>query len=116
VFDALQEFIEYLKKGQFRIPVCRSCHSKVWPPSLHCPHCLSVTLLQKVETVGTVLEFTNSYVRGREGAFGLVEMSGIKLVGSFDSDCLKEGMKVRMDRCGVRPDGTVFYHFMPLRT
>lgn len=43
----------------------------------------------------------------------MVEMSGIKLVGSFHTTHLKEGMKVRMKECGIGPDGTAFYFFTP---
>jgi uncharacterized OB-fold protein len=107
----LQEFLESLKKGEFRIPVCTLCKSKAWPPSSHCPHCLHETSLQKVETTGALLEFTSSHIKGKEGIFGIIEMSGIKIVGSFDSLQLKEGMKVKMSDCGIMPDGTAFYHF-----
>jgi hypothetical protein len=74
-----------------------------------------MTSLKKIETTGTLIEFTNSHVKGREGVFGLVEMSGIKLVGSFADQRLNVGMKIRMTGCGVRPDGTVFYSFAPAR-
>ncbi|HEX2614285.1 MAG TPA: hypothetical protein VHL10_02235 [Nitrososphaera sp.] len=107
----MQEFLESLKKGEFKIPVCTLCRNKAWPPSRHCPHCLHETSLQKVDTTGTLLEFTSSHIKGKEGIFGLVEMSGIKIVGSFDSLQLKEGMKVKMSGCGVRPDGTALFHF-----
>jgi uncharacterized OB-fold protein len=109
----MQEFIKYLKKGEFRMPVCMSCGSKAWPPSHRCPCCLSKTSLRKIETTGTLVEYTSSHVKGREGVFGLVEMSGIKLVGSFEDQNLKEGMKVRMTDCGIRSDGTAFYSFAP---
>jgi hypothetical protein len=57
-----------------------------------------------------------SYLRGTEGCYGLVEMSGIKLIGSFDTLELKDGQKVRMVRCGVRPDSTApYYFFEPIR-
>jgi hypothetical protein len=111
----MHEFFEHLKKGEFRIPVCTSCGSKAWPPSHRCPQCLTETSLKKIETIGTLIEFTSSHVKGMEGVFGLVEMSGIKLVGSFDDPRLKEGMKVRMTGCGTKPDGTVFYSFAPAR-
>jgi uncharacterized OB-fold protein len=107
----LQEFLESLKKGEFKVPVCTLCNSKAWPPSHYCPRCLHETSLQKIDTTGTLLEFTSSYIKGREGIFGIIEMSGIKIVGSFDSVQLKEGMKVKMSVCGVGPDGTAFYHF-----
>jgi len=72
-------------------------------------------LLRKIETTGTLIEFTSSHVNGKEGVFGLVEMSGIKLVGSFADSHLKEGMKVEMTGCGIAPDGTAFYSFTATR-
>lgn len=62
-----------------------------------------------------MLEFTESYVEGMDGPFGLIEMSGIKLIGSFDTSDLREGLKVKMVSCGVKPDGTVFYFFEPIK-
>jgi len=109
----LREFIEHLKTGKFRVPKCMSCGSNAWPPSHCCPYCLSKTSLKKIETTGILLEFTSSHCKGKEGIFGLVEMSGIKLVGSFHTTHLKEGMKVRMKECGIGPDGTAFYFFTP---
>jgi hypothetical protein len=50
-----------------------------------------------------------------EGCYGLVEMSGIKLIGSFETIELREGLKVKMVRCGVRPDGTPYYFFEPVK-
>jgi uncharacterized OB-fold protein len=98
------------------LPVCNSCKTKVWPPSHYCPLCLSKTSLEVIETTGTLLEFTNSYIKGMEGTFGLVEMSGIKVIGSFDTSELREGIKVKMVRCGVRPDGIAFYFFESIKT
>jgi uncharacterized OB-fold protein len=98
------------------IPVCMSCRSKAWPPSSRCPRCLSKTSLKKMPATGTLLEFSNSHVKGREGAFGVVEMSGIRLVGSFGDNQMTEGMKVRMARCGLGPDGAAFYFFVPAKS
>jgi hypothetical protein len=52
-----------------------------------------------------------------EGCYGIVEMSGIKLLGSFDNNNLelKEGLKVKMVRCGVKPDGIPYYFFEPIK-
>jgi len=72
---------------------------------------LGKTSLQRIETTGTLLEFTSSHIRDKEGIFGLVEMSGIRIVGSFDSSRLEEGIKVKMSGCGVRSDGTTYYNF-----
>jgi hypothetical protein len=76
---------------------------------------MSKTRFKKKKTTGTLIEFTSSHIEGKEGVFGLVEMAGIKLVGSFGDQQLKEGMRVRMIECGVRSDGTAFYSFAPAR-
>lgn len=96
------------------VPVCTSCGKKAWPPSARCPSCLSKTRFAKVATAGTLVEFAASHVRGREGTFGIVEMDGFRLVGSIGDAKLREGMKVKMSKCGVGPDGTPYYHFEPV--
>jgi hypothetical protein len=60
-----------------------------------------------------LIELSRSHVRGKEEAFGLVEIAGMRLVASLGDQQLKEGMKVRMSRCGLDPDGTAFYFFEP---
>ena len=72
--------------------------------------------MKTVAKTGTLLEFANSLVPGKEGVFGLVKMScGIKLVGSFDHQNLREGAQVTMDKCGLA-NGTAFYHFVPAKS
>ena len=71
------------------------------------------TSLKPVRTTGTLIEFSRSHIRGMEGAFGVVDMAGIRLVASFEDQELKEGMQVRMSGCGIKPDGTAFYFFAP---
>jgi uncharacterized protein len=114
VYDVLQEFIDSLNRGEFRLPICTSCKAKVWPPSYYCPRCLSKTSLQIIDTNGILLYFTMSYLKGMEGCYGLVEMSGIKLIGRFDELELKDGLEVKMVRCGVSSDGTPYYIFEPI--
>lgn len=77
-----------------------------------CPECYSKTALKKVNNKGVLVEFATSHVRGHEGVFGIVQMDGFRLVGSFDSAQLAEGMQVRMVKCGMR-DGTPYYIFAP---
>jgi uncharacterized OB-fold protein len=113
---SMQEFFDHLKKGEFKIPMCTLCKSAVWPPSHNCPRCLSKAPMKTVAKTGTLLEFANSLVPGKEGVFGLVKMScGIKLVGSFDHQNLREGAQVTMDKCGLA-NGTAFYHFVPAKS
>jgi hypothetical protein len=46
-----------------------------------------------------------------EGAFGIVDLCGIRLIGSISGRPLRVGMKVKMAECGIRPDGKVYYRF-----
>jgi uncharacterized OB-fold protein len=96
------------------VPVCISCKKKSWPPSHTCSKCFASTLLKRAPKVGTLIEFSTSDVRGHEGVFGIIEMEGgIRLIGSFDKESkLSKDMVVRMDKCGVTPEGTPFYHFV----
>jgi len=107
------EFLTSLKKGVFVVPVCTSCRKKAWPPSARCPSCLSRTRAAKVATAGILVEFAASHVKNREGTFGIVEMDGFRLVGSIEGTNLKEGMDVKMSKCGVGSDGAPYYHFQP---
>ena len=63
------------------------------------------------ETGGTVLEFTTSQVKNNRETFGVVDLAGIRIIGSILGELLYEGMEVRMTRCGVTQDGCAFYHF-----
>lgn len=109
----MNKFFEHLKKGDFKIPVCVSCKNKIWPPSYYCPSCLSNTtiILKKVRGNGTLLEFAESFIKDKQGVYGLVEIYGIKIIGSFEFKDPKEGMRVSISRCGIGQDGTPFYVF-----
>ncbi|MGI0024274.1 MAG: zinc ribbon domain-containing protein [Nitrososphaera sp.] len=109
----MKEFVEFLKRREFRIPVCVSCGSKAWPPSPTCPRCLSRTAMKEGKRTGRLLELSCSHVKGREGLFGVIQIDDIRLVGSFDRHSLREGMNVMMIDCGIHEDGTVFYRFAP---
>lgn len=111
-----QDFFASLRKGEFRIPTCVSCGAIAWPPSANCPRCLSPTQLKKSASTGTLLEFSRSHVTRKEGVFGLVRMGDIRVIGSFDSGPLAEGIKVKMTECGLLDDGTAYYRFVPTST
>lgn len=96
------------------MPVCTRCGKKAWPPSPTCSACYSKTVLKQVDKKGVLIEFAASHVRGHEGTFGIVQMDGFRLVGSFGSAKLEEGMRVRMVDCGIR-NGTPYYCFAPAR-
>ncbi len=61
------------------------------------------------------MHFTQSYLKGTEGCYGLVEMSGIKLIGAFETVELREGLKVKMVKCGINRDGSPYYLFEPIK-
>jgi uncharacterized OB-fold protein len=106
-----EEFFNYIMKGEFRIPVCNSCRKKLWPPSQYCSACLSKTHFKKIRAEGILVEFSFSHMRDAEGAFGIVDLYGIRLIGSISGWPLRVGMKVKMAECGIRPDGKVYYRF-----
>lgn len=74
--------------------------------------CHSKTTLKKVKSKGVLVEFAISYVRGHEGVFGIVQMDGFRLVGSFNSAGLVPGIRVRMVDCGMK-DETPYFLFVP---
>jgi uncharacterized OB-fold protein len=93
-------------------PFCNSCNKKIWPPSYFCSICFEITDLKKFQTAGTVIEFTTSHVKNR-GTFAVVDLDGIRVIGSILGEMLYEGMRVTMTKCGVTQDGSTYYDFEP---
>jgi uncharacterized OB-fold protein len=112
----MKEFLERLRAGQFELPVCVSCRKKMWPPSHICSTCLSDTIFKKIRRTGRLVVASRSYVKDREGVFGVIDIDGIRIVGSLNSDRLPIGTIMEMTACGVRKDGTPFYDFEPKGT
>jgi uncharacterized OB-fold protein len=110
----MKKFHDFLRKGEFRVAVCTRCSKKIWPPAEFCCFCFSKTSFKKIEGIGTLIEFTTSHIHGKEELFGIVDIEGIKLIGSLSSN-LSIGMKVRMVECGIRENGSPFYHFERLK-
>jgi uncharacterized protein len=109
----MEEFFAFIRRGDFRIPICTSCKKKVWPPSRYCKSCFCKTELKSVVNEGTLLEFTKSYIGNTEVIFGAVEIYGVRLIGRL-TPATKEfhkGMKVRMTGCGINTEGGIFYNF-----
>ena len=106
----MKEFLDLLKAGKFCVPVCTSCGYRTWPPSRECHKCLSATSFQEVDKVGSLVEYSESYVSS-EGKYGIIDMGGFLLVGGLRSDRLAIGMKMKMCACGLRDDGSPYYDF-----
>lgn len=111
----MPDFLDFIKKGEFRITVCLSCRKKIWPPSSFCSFCLSKTKFRKIKNAGILREYVYSYknLDYQETTFGIIDLSGILLIGSICDVPVYRGMKVKMTSCGISPDGKVFYHFAP---
>lgn len=58
------------------------------------------------------MEYTTAYTICGPVIFGVIEISGIKLVGSLHPSTTPQvGMSVKMVNCGLSTDGTPFYEF-----
>lgn len=108
----MRKFYYFLRKHEFRVTVCRKCSQKIWPPSRYCFVCFSPTNLEKVGTTGLITEITTSYTEGTGKLYGIVDMQGIKLIGSLSPDA-SVGLKVQMTDCGIRENGSLFFNFDP---
>jgi uncharacterized OB-fold protein len=109
----IQGFFDHLEAGEFWIPVCSSCRAVAWPPSAHCPKCLAPTILSRHEPAGILVEFSKSYVRSKEGTFGIIDAEGMRIVGKLHGEGHYIGMRMKMVSCGVDGDGTPTYDFEP---
>ena len=111
----LEQFFASMRKGEFKITSCKLCKKKLWPQCKYCSSCFSTTTLRKVQKKGILVEFTKSYLKDNEVIFGLVELSGVRVMGRLFamSRPPRIGMRVRMTECGINTGGAVFYNFEP---
>jgi uncharacterized OB-fold protein len=111
----LEEFFTSIRKGEFTIPVCSSCKKKLWPPCQFCSSCFSKANLKRGTRKATLIEFTKSYLGNTEVILGVVEISGIRLMGRLFPGCeaLRTGMQLKMTECGINSAGVIFYNFEP---
>jgi uncharacterized OB-fold protein len=108
----MEQFLNNLKGSRFAIPYCIRCNSPSWPPIERCNICMSRVKLKRIKTpVGHLIEHTTAYNMSKPVIFGVIELDGIKLVGSLHSVAPYVGMGLRMINCGVSADGTPFYEF-----
>jgi len=106
----MKKFHDFLRKGEFRVAICTRCSRKIWPPTEFCCYCLSKARFKKIKGIGTLIECTTSHLHGNEELFGVIDIGGIRLIGSLSCN-LSTGTKVRMVECGIRENGFAFYHF-----
>jgi hypothetical protein len=61
---------------------------------------------------GHLIEYTVSYRFLKPQIFGIIEIGGIKLIGTVHSSVSPfVGMFLRMKKCGISNDGTPYYEF-----
>jgi uncharacterized protein len=111
----MDDFFSYLKKGKFRIPACIQCRRTVWPPSKFCSLCLGEVRSSRARQKGVVIDYTCSHIGRSKGTVGLVELRGVRLLGSIVGKPVKRGAKVMMTSCGITPEGSVFYNFKVIK-
>ena len=100
--------------NQILASTCTKCHRRSFPPSRLSRCCSASTKLDRIAQNGILIEFSESYISGSPIVYGLVDFSGIRLMGDFSpSDRLKVGMEVRIRAIGLQPDGRPFYSFSP---
>ena len=107
----MKEFLELLKEGKFRIPICLNCDSKIWPPANICSNCYSGKIkMSRLESKGRLIEYSSSFI-GSSEMLGLIEIAGIRLIGILTERNLKPGSTVKLTKCGVDKDNSPYYEF-----
>jgi uncharacterized OB-fold protein len=110
----MRDFFYYLNMGELRIPTCKNCQNRVWPPKSFCSICLSDNISFGTTCVkGRILELSKSYEDGMPNGnvFALIEISGIRLIGSVAGSRISKENSVILQRCGLRKDKEPFYEF-----
>jgi len=107
----VKEFIDFLRRGKFRIPICISCNSKIWPPSNICNNCYSKKIrMSKLEMRGQLIELSSSFI-GNSKQLGLVEVSGIRIIGILIEGNMNPGSAVKLTKCGLDKDNLPYFEF-----
>ena len=107
----MKGFLDLLKEGKLRIPICLNCNLKIWPPANICSNCYSGKIkMSRVESRGRLIEYSSSFI-GTTKMLGLVEIAGIRLIGILRQRNLEPGSTVKLTKCGLRKDNSPYYEF-----
>lgn len=66
--------------------------------------------MSKLESKGRLIEYSSSHIDGTE-KLGLVEISGIRLIGILSKGNLNIGSAVKLTKCGLDKDNSPYYEF-----
>jgi uncharacterized OB-fold protein len=107
----VKEFLDFLSRGKFRIPICNNCNSKIWPPTDFCNNCYSKKIsMSKLDMRGQLIEHSSSFI-GDSKKLGLVEMSGIRIIGILNEGDMNPGSAVKLTKCGLDKDNSPYFEF-----
>ncbi|HEX2306192.1 MAG TPA: zinc ribbon domain-containing protein [Nitrososphaeraceae archaeon] len=107
----MKEFHDFLSRGKFRVPICNNCDKKIWPPSNICTNCYSKNIrMSKLDPRGQLIEYSESFI-GKNKNLGLVEMSGIRIIGILSEARVSPGSDVKLIKCGLDKDNSPYYEF-----
>jgi uncharacterized OB-fold protein len=107
----MKEFHDFLSRGKFRIPICKNCDTRIWPPSNICNNCFSKKVkMSKLDPRGKLIDYSESFI-GKNQNFGLIEISGIRIIGVLSDSRMNLGSVVKLIRCGLDKDNTPYYEF-----
>jgi len=101
------KFEEELRKGNFVVGECITCHKIIWPPSDYCSHCFGNVNWHKVLSIGRLVE----YSKKDNKVFCFAEFENIiRVMGTLNTNSKKPevGSKVRLDKCGINQGNYYF--------
>lgn len=112
-FNRTYKFYEHLREGRFTTTLCQECDTRMFPPRVICPECLSENLswvdlptrgtvkVVTEEVVGVPIGFTNPLIHA------LVDLDGELNYFTRMINCrvgeLREGDRVRMAVFPIEP-------------
>jgi uncharacterized OB-fold protein len=111
----MRRFMNQLRNGSFVISYCTACKKKIWPPYEHCPACYRRTSTVAAGKLGTIVEFSRSWLEEDDVIVALIDMDGILLLGSVsEGRGMAVGAEVELVAAGASRDGKIHFHFRTL--
>lgn len=111
-----EQFVEFLRNGEIRGTLCKSCGAKFFPPRSDCNLCLSDEMdWFQISGEGLLLSFTKAmfapagFEKDVPYMLGVAEFDdGIKVFGridkSLDEETVKPGLKVKLRTLNLEND------------
>ena len=68
--------------------------------------------MSKMGMRGQLIEHSSSFI-GKSKKLGLVEMSGIRIIGILSEGNMNAGSVVKLTKCGLDKDNSPYFEFSP---